>query len=326
MRFGRLTGILAVLVSVHVHAQGIREERVSFEAGRTEVTLAGKIKGDEIVDYLLQAAADQQLSIAFTTSNASGYFNLLPGDDPSAIHIGSRDGNRYAGILPAAGEYRIRVYLMRNAARRDETAEYSLTVDLGGDGSQAAEPRDPDYADGLSGGPDHWRVTNVPAGDTLNVRAAPGAGEKVIGALANGDTARNFGCRMVGTSKWCRIGVESEQPFTGWVNGRYLAESAAPAGGDIVSSQATGEIPCATVAGQPTGRCPFRVTRGGSGNASVWITLPAGSERHVEFRAGKPIATDAGKSLSFERSGDLLLIRIDDVERYEIPEAVVLGG
>ncbi|MGD2138124.1 MAG: hypothetical protein PVF08_07700 [Gammaproteobacteria bacterium] len=38
--------------------------------------------------------------------------------------------------------------------------------------SVAAEEPDnpPDYADGLSGGPDYWDVTGVPEDDVLNVR------------------------------------------------------------------------------------------------------------------------------------------------------------
>ncbi len=83
-----------------------------------------------------------------------------------------------------------------------------------------------DYADGLSGGPDYWQVKGVPAGDTLNVRADAGTGNQVVGELANGDTARNLGCKMLGDSRWCRIEMGSEQKVVGWVNGRYLAEAA----------------------------------------------------------------------------------------------------
>lgn len=43
-------------------------------------------------------------------------------------------------------------------------------------------------------------------------------------------------------------------------------------------------------------------------------------------REGKPIGTDPGLTLSFERSGDLSLIRIGSVERYEIPDALIFGG
>ena len=37
-------------------------------------------------------------------------------------------GDQFEGTLPAGGDYKIRVYLMRNAARRDETAKYRLEM------------------------------------------------------------------------------------------------------------------------------------------------------------------------------------------------------
>jgi hypothetical protein len=36
--------------------------------------------------------------------------------------------NQYQGILPQSGDYKIRVYLMRNAARENEVANYSLEM------------------------------------------------------------------------------------------------------------------------------------------------------------------------------------------------------
>ncbi len=48
----------------------------------------------------------------------------------------------------------------------------------------------PDFADGLSGGPDYWAVTGVPENDVLNVRSGVGMAHEVTGALANGDMAQ----------------------------------------------------------------------------------------------------------------------------------------
>ncbi|MVA98368.1 SH3 domain-containing protein [Nitratireductor sp. CAU 1489] len=200
-------------------AQEIREERVRFEAGTSGTTLGGTIRGYEIVDYLLGAGTGQEMAIEFETTNPSAHFNLMPAGSETAIHIGSSGGNAFTGILPQDGDYRIRVYLMRNAARRDEEADYALSISISG-GAAA----NPDYADGLSGGPDFWRVANVPANDTLNVRSAPGTGNPVVGELANGDRVRNLGCDMHGQSRWCRIEAGFDQKFTGWVNGRYLRE------------------------------------------------------------------------------------------------------
>jgi hypothetical protein len=74
------------------------------------------------------------------TSKASNYFNVLPpGSNDVAIFIGSTSGNEYVGALPSDGEYTIRVYLMRNAARRNESANYTLSVGITGNASGDAK-------------------------------------------------------------------------------------------------------------------------------------------------------------------------------------------
>ena len=46
-------------------------------------------------------------------------------------------GNHFLGPLPADGEYTVQVYLMRNAARRKEVANYRLSLNLSpADGQQ----------------------------------------------------------------------------------------------------------------------------------------------------------------------------------------------
>ena len=52
--------------------------------------------------------------------------------DDVGIFIGSTDGNEWSGQLAADGEYAIRVYLMRSAARHNETANYTRTVGITG--------------------------------------------------------------------------------------------------------------------------------------------------------------------------------------------------
>lgn len=312
MRFLFLAAML--LLSSPVHAQDIRESRVQFEPGKSGVVIEDYIQGYEIVDYVLRAQAGQEMSVGMQTSNPSSYFNVMIGSDPAAIHIGSTSGNEWSGILPDTTDYRIRVYMMRNAARRDEAANYTLSVGIAAG--------DPDYADGLSGGPDFWEVTAVPENDTLNVRAGPGIDNAVVGELANGDRARNLGCEMVGSSRWCQIEAGTEMKFTGWVNGRYLMEPSSYPGSD----EATGQVPCSLATGQPTRQCGFRVTRGPNGNASVWVDIGDGGERYIEFRNGEPITSEAGLEVRYEMNGDLYLIRMGQEERYEVPNAVVYGG
>ncbi|MFB1486113.1 MULTISPECIES: SH3 domain-containing protein [unclassified Thiocapsa] len=205
----------------------IREERVQFKAGTSGTTLKGNLRGRDTLDYVLGAKAGQHMTVELHTDNPQNYFNILPpGSSDEAIFVGSSSGNRFDGTLPDSGDYRIRVYLMRAAARRDEQASYRLSIHIGGDHHQSSAAPTGDFADGLSGGPDYWEVTGVPRGDTLNVRAGPSSHETVLDEVDNGTLLRNLGCRMSGGHRWCRVAPLGGSGASGWVAGSYLRESA----------------------------------------------------------------------------------------------------
>ena len=134
-----------------------------------------------------------------------------------ALFIGSTSGNVADIPLPAAGNYVVRDYPMRNAARRDEAAKYALGIGLAG----------ADFADGLAGGPDWWQVSGVGDGDALNIHPRPATAE-VVSKAQNGELMQNRGCRMTGAERWCNIRVYGSG-VQGWVAGKYLIETAAPA-------------------------------------------------------------------------------------------------
>lgn len=206
-------------------ADGIREERVHFKGGAEGATLKGRLHGDEGVDYLLGAKAGQRMSVELHSDNPQNYFNILPPGTDEAIFVGSSAGNRFEGTLPDSGDYRIRVYLMRPAARRGESASYRLAVHIGGGHhGDASAPRG-DYADGLAGGPDFWEVTGIVGGDQLNVRSGPSAKDRAVIGLLNGTVLRNHGCEMHGGQRWCQVSMRDDPSVRGWVAGRYLRES-----------------------------------------------------------------------------------------------------
>ena len=125
---------IVLLQSVPTGAQPAppRQERVSFAKGESSVTIKGQIKGDADVDYVVRAAAGQTLSVTLKASNRSNYFNVLPpGSADVAMHV-AQDGQPYTGMLPTDGDYKVRVYLMRNAARRNEVSNYELTISVTG--------------------------------------------------------------------------------------------------------------------------------------------------------------------------------------------------
>jgi hypothetical protein len=124
----------AVLASLLLPAAGAlaqRVETVRFAHGASAATIDGTIRGDESIDYTLGARAGQAMSVRFEPSHPACYFNLLPpGSSDEAIHIGSVGGNTFNGTLPATGDYTVRSYLMRSAARRGETCTYTLTIEI----------------------------------------------------------------------------------------------------------------------------------------------------------------------------------------------------
>ena len=110
-----------------------RSERVHFAKGAMSTVIKGQVKGYHYVDYQVRAGAGQTLSVEMKTGNGANYFNILPpGSGDVAMFVGSMSGNRFSGVLPTDGDYAIRVYLMRNAARRNESARYTLTLDVSG--------------------------------------------------------------------------------------------------------------------------------------------------------------------------------------------------
>jgi len=318
-----LLWVLALVSADPAGSQTVRTEAVDLaEVDRVQV-IQGTIRGDETVDYVLSADPSQILSVDLQSSGAAAYFNILPKGRDEALFVGSTSGSVADVPAPEAGEYVVRVYMMRSAARRNETARYTLALSLGA----------PEFADGLSGGPDYWQVAGVGGGEALNIRSGPSTRYGVISKARNGEVLRNRGCRRTGDTRWCAIrAVGSGQ--RGWVAGRFLVETAAPRapampeGGPVGNGtpfDATGSLPCALAGGSRAGRCLFGVVRDGPGNAGVWIALGDGSERHLLFEGGKPVTANTDAAFSFEKEADRYLVRVGD-ERFEIPEAVVYGG
>jgi hypothetical protein len=148
-----------------------RQEALRISDGNTSVTVKSRLKGAEYVDYTIVATAGQRLSVSFVPTNPSSYFNVLPPDTEEAIFIGSSAGNRFGAVLNKEGTYTIRVYLMRNAARRNETTTYSLNVSLPPMTNAGATASNFDRTLSLQG--IHFRVTSPNNGSINKLRIEP---------------------------------------------------------------------------------------------------------------------------------------------------------
>lgn len=158
-----IPAVIAACVSPVLARDEFRTERVQFKAGTSGATVKGKIKGYETVDYVLEAGKGQNMNVSMATDNLSSYFNILPpGENEAAMFIGSTSGNQFEGTLPASGDYKIRVYMMRNAARQDEMANYRLEMIVTGAAEKAsAEDEGTLSGDALVEGTDYHATGNI---------------------------------------------------------------------------------------------------------------------------------------------------------------------
>ncbi len=107
----------------------IRTVGVHFASGATSAVVEDSIMGYETVDYVLGARKGQSMNVSMATDHTATYFNILaPHEDAIAMFNSSMSENQYEGTLPETGEYKIRVYMMRSAARRNEKANYRLEM------------------------------------------------------------------------------------------------------------------------------------------------------------------------------------------------------
>ncbi|MFZ2089739.1 MAG: hypothetical protein WAU47_14300 [Desulfobaccales bacterium] len=131
---GLVTFAWFAFLALNVHAtEDIRKLPVHFKKGASQATIKGHIKGRETIDYVLRAQAGQTMTVNLKTSHPAAYFNVLPpGSNNEAIFTGQVAGPHFEGKLPKDGDYTIRVYLMPSAARRHESAKYTLTIKVAG--------------------------------------------------------------------------------------------------------------------------------------------------------------------------------------------------
>lgn len=109
-----------------------RIEKVQFANGATAAAIKGELRGDQYVDYQVRGGAGQTLAVVLKPSNPQNYFNVNPPANETSMFVGNLAGNQFKRVLPMDGDYTIRVYLMRAAARRNESSSYMLNISLEG--------------------------------------------------------------------------------------------------------------------------------------------------------------------------------------------------
>lgn len=93
---------------------------VSFKAGTTNANYSSTVSKYDSVDYYITAKSGQKISVKLTAANTSLYFLVTKAGGVEAIADDARDATEWSGELPEDGNYIVRVYLFRNAARTNK--------------------------------------------------------------------------------------------------------------------------------------------------------------------------------------------------------------
>ena len=103
-------------------------ERVRFQTGHLSATLKGRILGFDTKDYVVGAKAGQAMAVRLSSSNPSTYFVIY------SINGRATDMNEtteWSENLSESGDYVIRVFMMRSAARRKGAASnFTLSISI----------------------------------------------------------------------------------------------------------------------------------------------------------------------------------------------------
>jgi heat shock protein HslJ len=292
--------------------------------------------------YTMWLHGDGTVAMQLNCNRATGSWSATPGSDGTSgqFAFGPLAATRALCPPPSMDESIVfQSSYVRSYLLKDDRLYLSLMADGGiyvwareTGGSSAVDVA----AAPENGGPRNWEVVR-----TLNLREQPTTSARILATHRPGTILDNLGCRRAEGRAWCDVQPLGGGP-RGYVAAEYLRPAISPDGSAAMGPDdsalragqgrfdATGPLPCAFAAGQPMGQCESGVARAGGGYATVVIKKPDGRTRAIFFRMGRAIGADTSQADGYPpfratRQGDLTLISVGD-ERYEIPDAVILGG
>lgn len=136
------TGILGIFLSSAAVAEDPVPQRVQFDPGTTGTTLEGEIRGYDVDRYVLGARAGQVLTVELATEHGGTSFlvyqpGALPGRDAAWGGPTFAGSPGFVGTLEQDGDVLLQVAMERAAARRTETASYTLKAEITGEPSNS---------------------------------------------------------------------------------------------------------------------------------------------------------------------------------------------
>ena len=108
--------VFAFLTLLSLNAPAQTRIRVKFPVGTHGTSVKGTCRGYAYRDYLLRVSAGQAVNISLTASEPATVFSIVTPEGGELQE--ASETTSYSGTLITSGDYRIRVLMMRSAARR----------------------------------------------------------------------------------------------------------------------------------------------------------------------------------------------------------------
>lgn len=127
-----LAAVLAAAVLPAAAGQADEAVRVALQPGQGALSFDGFITEYEAMAYVVPLRQGQSLQVVLASNNAANCFDIhAPGID-KPVYVGSESGNSHRMVAAKPGDYIVRVFLLRFAARDGQSADFTLELEVTG--------------------------------------------------------------------------------------------------------------------------------------------------------------------------------------------------
>jgi hypothetical protein len=105
------------------------KQRVKFAKNSSSASVKGAVRGYDYIDYIVGSRAGQKISLKLSAAKTFPVFTVsLPNGENLEDAI---ERDQFSAELPETGDYVVRVFMMRAAARRKNSiAAYTLKISI----------------------------------------------------------------------------------------------------------------------------------------------------------------------------------------------------
>ncbi len=104
--------------------------RVVFDDARAARSFTHVVDGFNEVSYVVALREGQSLQVSLASNNISNCFDIYAPGATKPFYSSGDSGNTHQLLATTAGDYVVRVFLLRLAARDNQSAQYTLELNL----------------------------------------------------------------------------------------------------------------------------------------------------------------------------------------------------